>query len=246
MAAELDFRSKQFRYFDPLVPKFPTKFRVSWPFGSADEEQNRFSRWWLSKISHQNNFLLILIYKSPRYFLLSFESISLSAQGKKRKMDFPRWRPCRPFWISDRNDFSFFFYLQVTPMLLIKFQVIWPLVSGGEVKKKKKKKKKNRFSRWRSWRPSYISDQTDLGFFDLQVIPRLPTKFGVNWPFGSGEESKKKQKKNKKKNRLPRWPSWRQSWISDWNDCFMFLLYMSPRCFLPSFKSYGLSGMEGE
>ena len=29
-----------------------------------------------------------------------------------------------------------------------------------------------------------------LAIFDLQVIPMLPTKFGVNWPFGSGEEAK--------------------------------------------------------
>ena len=29
-----------------------------------------------------------------------------------------------------------------------------------------------------------------LAIFDLQVTPMLPTKFGVNWPFGSGEETK--------------------------------------------------------
>ena len=26
--------------------------------------------------------------------------------------------------------------------------------------------------------------------FDLQVTPMLPSKFGVNWPFGSEEEAK--------------------------------------------------------
>ena len=26
-----------------------------------------------------------------------------------------------------------------------------------------------------------------LAIFDLQVIPLLPSKFGVNWPFGSEE-----------------------------------------------------------
>ena len=30
-----------------------------------------------------------------------------------------------------------------------------------------------------------------LAIFDLQVILMLPSKFGVNWPFGSGEEAKK-------------------------------------------------------
>ena len=29
-----------------------------------------------------------------------------------------------------------------------------------------------------------------LAIFDLQVTPMLPTKFQVNWPFGSGEEAK--------------------------------------------------------
>ena len=30
-----------------------------------------------------------------------------------------------------------------------------------------------------------------LATFDLQVTLMLPSKFGVNWPFGSGEEAKK-------------------------------------------------------
>ena len=30
-----------------------------------------------------------------------------------------------------------------------------------------------------------------LAIFDLQVPQMLPTKFQVNWPFGSGEEVKK-------------------------------------------------------
>ena len=29
-----------------------------------------------------------------------------------------------------------------------------------------------------------------LAIFDLQVTPLLPSKFGVNWPFGSGEAKK--------------------------------------------------------
>ena len=31
---------------------------------------------------------------------------------------------------------------------------------------------------------------TILAIFDLQVTPMLPSKFEVNWPFGSGEEAK--------------------------------------------------------
>ena len=41
---------------------------------------------------------------------------------------------------------------------------------------------------------------TILAIFDLQVTLMVPSKFGVNWPFGSGEEAK---------NRFSRWPPWR-------------------------------------
>ena len=54
-----------------------------------------------------------------------------------------------------------------------------------------------------------------LAIFDL-----LPSKFGVNWPFGSGEEAK---------NRFSRW--W-PSWISDRNDFSIFDLQVTPM--LPS------------
>ena len=41
----------------------------------------------------------------------------------------------------------------------------------------------------------------------------VPSKFGVNWPIGSGEEAK---------NRFSRWRPWRPSWISDRNDFSYF------------------------
>ena len=41
----------------------------------------------------------------------------------------------------------------------------------------------------------------------------LPSKFGVNWPFGSGEEAK---------NIFSRWRPWRPSWISDRHDFSYF------------------------
>ena len=54
---------------------------------------------------------------------------------------------------------------------------------------------------------------TIFAIFDLQVILMLPSKFGVNWPFCSGEEAK---------NRFSRWPPWRPSWISDRHDFSYF------------------------
>ena len=62
-----------------------------------------------------------------------------------------------------------------------------------------------------------FKDEEHLGFligmilavFDLQVTLILPTKFGVNWPFGPGDEGQ---------NRFSRWPPWPPSWISDQNE----------------------------
>ena len=51
---------------------------------------------------------------------------------------------------------------------------------------------------------------TILATFDLQVVPIFPSRFRVNWPFGSGEESQ---------NRFSRW---RPSWISDRSDFSYF------------------------
>ena len=58
-------------------------------------------------------------------------------------------------------------------MLPTKFKVNKPFDSGDEVK--------NRFSRWPPWQISWLSDRAILAFFYLQVIPMLPSKFGVNW-----------------------------------------------------------------
>ena len=70
----------------------PTKFQVNWPFSSGEEAKNRFSRWplwrpfWISNLNILAFFFFI--YKSPRCFLLSFKSVSLSVQEKKGKIDF--------------------------------------------------------------------------------------------------------------------------------------------------------------
>ena len=77
------------------------------------------------------------------------ESIGLSVQEKKRKVDF-----------QDGGHLGFpigtilaIFDLQVTPMLSTQFKVNKPFGSGEEAK--------NRFSRW----PSWISDPNDFSYF---------------------------------------------------------------------------------
>ena len=51
----------------------------------------------------------------------------------------------------------------------------------------------------------------------------LPSKFGVKWLLGLGEEAK---------NRFSRWLPWRPSWISDRHDYSYFYLQVTPM--LPS------------
>ena len=67
---------------------------------------------------------------------------------------------------------------------------------------------------------------TILAVFDLKVTSMIPTKFQVNWPFGSGEETK---------NRFSRFPT---------GTILAILFYKSPQSFLASFESIGLSVQE--
>ena len=75
-------------------------------------------------------FYLFLIYKSPRCFLASLESIGLSVQEKKRKIDYQDGGHGGhlgfPIGMILAN-----FNLQVTPMLPTKYRVNWPRGVGG-------------------------------------------------------------------------------------------------------------------
>ena len=135
-----------------VTPMLPSKFGVNWPLGSGEEGKNRFFKMAAILDFLLARFYLFLIYKSPQCFLASLQSIGLSVQEKKRKIDF-----------QDGGHLGF-------PIGLI------------------------------------------LAVFDLQVTPMLPSKFGVNWPFGSEEA----------KNRFSRWRPWQPSWISDLHDCSYF------------------------
>ena len=70
-------------------------------------------------------------------------------------------------------------------------------------------------TQFRTWPRNHQGKHSEQDSWRLlqQVTPILPSKFGVNWPFGSGEEAK---------NRFSRWLSWRPSWISDWNNFSYF------------------------
>ena len=171
----------------------PTKFRVNWSF---IQEKTRKIDFQVAAMAatldfRSEWFYLFLIYKSPQYFLPSFESTGLLVQEKKQKTDFQnghRW----PSWISDPNDFKFF-YLPVTPMLPTKFPV--KLAFGFTRRSKKVDFQDGHHHSGHLGFPIGMI----LANFDLQVTRTLPTEFRINWPFSSGEKAK---------NKFSKWPPW--------------------------------------
>ena len=189
-----------------VTPMLPSKFGVNSPFSSGEEAKNRFSRWRPSWISDRHD-LTILVYKSPWCFLASLESIGLSVQEKKRKIDFQDGGHCGHLG-SPIGTILASFDLQVTPMLPSKF--------GGNWLSVQEKKRKIDFQDGGHGSHLGFPIGTILAIFNLQVPPMLPSKFGVNWPPGSGEEAK---------NRFSRW---RPSWISDRHHFSYFLSTSHP------------------
>ena len=75
-------------------------------------------------------FYLFLIYKSPQCFLASLESIGLSVQEKKRKIDFQDGGHGGHLGFPIGMILALF-DLQVTLMLPTKYPVNWPRGVGG-------------------------------------------------------------------------------------------------------------------
>ena len=146
-------------------------------------------------------FLLFLIYKSPQCFLASLEAIGLSVQEKKRKIDFQDGSHGSHLGFPIGTILAIF-DLQLPRCFLASLESIGLLVQ---------EKRKIDFQDGGHGGHFGFPIGTILAIFDLQVTPMLPSKFGVNWPFGSGEA----------KNRFSRW---RPSWISDW---YYFIYFWS-------------------
>ena len=107
---------------------------------------------------------LYFLFKSPRYILSSYKSTGLSV--KYFKIDFQDGgNGCHPEFPI--NNFCYF-----RSTLRTKFPVDWPFSSGEK-------------------RKIDIQDDDHLGLliqiilaiFDLQVAPKHPIRFRVNWPF---------------------------------------------------------------
>ena len=104
------------------------------------------------------------------------ESIGLSVQEKKQKIDFQDGR--------HGGHLGFLigmilptFDLQVTLMLPSKFGVNWPFGSGEEAKNIDFQ------DGGHGGHLGFLIGRI-LAIFDLQVTLMVPSKFGVNWPFG--------------------------------------------------------------
>ena len=90
----------------------PDKFSVNLPFGSREQLQYRFSRWWPWDhlgFSVGTILAIFFIYKSLRYlpmksvtFQIRFKSIGLSIKEKKIKI-FSTWLPWQSSWIFEWN-----------------------------------------------------------------------------------------------------------------------------------------------
>ena len=124
--------------------------------------------------------------------------------GEEEKNRFSRWQPWLPSWISDWNNFSYFWS---TSHPKASYQVSSQLAFWVR-KRSKKDFQDGLHGGHLGFRIGKI-----LAIFDLHVTPMLSSKFGVNWLFGSGEEAK---------NRFSRWQPWRPSWISDRHDFSYF------------------------
>ena len=119
------------------------------------------------------------------------------SSGEEAKTRFSRWLPWRPSWISDRHYFSYFSSISHPNA---SYQVWSQLAFGFRSRSEKIDFQDGHHGSHLGFPMGMI-----LVIFDLQVTLVLPSKFGVNWPFRSGEEAK---------NRFSRWLPWR-SWISD-------------------------------
>ena len=105
------------------------------------------------------------------------ESIALSVQEKKRKIDFQDGRNGGHLGFQIGTILAIF-DLQVTPMLPSKFGVKWPFGSGEEAKKIFQD----------GGHGGYLGFPIGmiLAIFDLHVTLMLPIKYRINWPRGVG------------------------------------------------------------
>ena len=152
----------------------PTEFQVEIGLSVHQKRKIDFQDGCHLGFFYQND-LSYFIYTSQRCFLRNFKSIWPLGSGGDVKNGFSRWPQLRPSWISDRNDFSYFWSIsrsdasyQVSRQLALRF-----IRSETEIFK------------------TAILDFWSERFSDLHVTLMLSTKFQVSWTLGSGGEAKR-------------------------------------------------------
>ena len=159
-----------------------------------------------SLISNWNNFSYFLSKSHPD--ASNQVSSQLAFRFRRSENKFSRWRPS---WISDWNYLSYGSHLGFPNGTILAIFDLQILDASYQVSSQLA----FLFKRNIDFQDGHHSGHTGfligkiLSIFYLQYVsPMLPTKFLVNWPFGSGEEAK---------NRCSRRLLWQPSWISDHN-----------------------------
>ena len=119
---------------------------VNWSFGWREEVQNRFSKYlpnggrlgfpirMISAIFDLQDTLIL-----PIKFWVNWPFSS----GEVQNRDFSKWQPWWPSWISDQNEFSYFWSTSHP-------DISYPVSSWLAVWFRRRSLK-NRFSRWQPW-----------------------------------------------------------------------------------------------
>ena len=176
----------------------PTKFQVNLLLGLGEEAKKRFSRWppWWPFGFPISRILAIFALQVTLILPTKFRVNWPFGSGNEVKNRFSRWRPWQPSWISDRNNFSYFWS---TSHPNASYQVSSQLAFRCRRRSEKYIFKMDGGHLW-------FPIRTILAIFDLQVTLMHPTKFRIKWLLGLGEEAK---------NRFSRWLPSRPSWIYD-------------------------------
>ena len=120
----------------PVTTMLPTKFRVSWPFGSEEEVKSRFSRWpprRSSWISERDNFSYFWSTSHPKASYPGLSQLAFRFRSRSEKFIF-KMVAILKIYFSLLSDFHlerfyiFYFDLQITLMLPTKFQVMAPFL----------------------------------------------------------------------------------------------------------------------
>ena len=167
MAAILDFPSWGFLPF--LIHNLPPNFLPS--FESEFHNSGHGSR-----LGFQIKTILVTFWSSSRPNTSYQVSSQLAFWFRRSKNRFLRWCLWQPSWISNQNDFSYFWSTSCQ-------DTSYPVFSQLTFQFKRRSTKL-------IFKMAAISDfrsEWFLAIFDLWVVLILPTKFQVNWPFGSGE-----------------------------------------------------------